>query len=424
VRKGDARQALASATKRLSAEYYWPMQSHASMGPSCAVADVRDGKATIWSASQATHKFRETCAKMLDLPASAVRVIYLDGSGCYGMNGHDDAAADAALISRAIGKPVRVQWSRQDEHGWDPKGPPQLLALEGALDADGKIAAWRSELWLPKATANLPSMPLLGPMAAGIAQPAGITTGLIFQNGNPPYAIANQEVVVHWLKDSPLRPSNLRAPGKVANGFAVESFTDELAAAAKRDAFEFRLASLSDPRGIEVLKRVAKMLDWQPRASPGPGGTGRGIAYLHYKNNETYVATAMETDVDRATGAIRVRRVACAHDCGLIINPEALRQQIEGCILQTLSRALHEEVAFDRSRVTSVDWKSYPILTFPEVPEIAIELVDRPSEPPLGAGEAATTTVAAALANAVYDASGVRLRTVPFTRERVKGVSA
>jgi CO/xanthine dehydrogenase Mo-binding subunit len=424
VRKGNATQALAGAGTRLSAEYYWPMQSHASMGPSCAIADVRDGKATIWSASQATHKFRETCAKMLGLPAAAVRVIYLDGSGCYGMNGHDDAAADAALISRAIGKPVRVQWSRQDEHGWDPKGPPQLLALEGALDADGKIAAWRSELWLPKATANLPNMPLLGPMAAGIAQPVGIATGLIFQNGNPPYAVANQEVVVHWLKDSPLRPSNLRAPGKVANGFAVESFTDELAAAARRDAFEFRLAGLTDPRGVEVLKRAAKMIDWLPRPSPGPGGVGRGIAYLHYKNNETYVATAMEAEVDRSTGAIRVRRVACAHDCGLIINRDALRQQIEGCILQTLSRTLHEEVAFDRSRVTSVDWKSYPILTFPEVPEIAIDLVDRPSEPPLGAGEAATTTVAAALANAVFDASGVRLRSVPFKRERVKAASA
>jgi len=420
VRKGDVKQALAGASKRLDAEYYWPMQSHASMGPSCAVADVRDGKATIWSASQATHKFRETCAKMLELPPAAVRVIYLDGSGCYGMNGHDDAAADAVLISRAVRRPVRVQWMREDEHGWDPKGPPQLLALEAALDADGRIAAWKSEMWLPKATANLPNMPLLGPQAAGIAQPVGITTGLISQNGNPPYAVAHQEVLVHWLKDSPLRPSNLRAPGKVANGFAVESFTDELAAAAKRDAFEFRLSGLSDSRGIEVLKRAAKMLDWQPRPSPGPGGIGRGIAYLHYKNNETYVATAMEAEVDRATGAIRVRRIACAHDCGLIINPDALRQQIEGCILQTLSRTLHEEVAFDRSRVTSVDWKSYPILTFPEVPEIAIDLVDRPTEPPLGAGEAAATTVAAALANAVFDASGLRLRTVPFTPERVK----
>ncbi|HTP45729.1 MAG TPA: molybdopterin cofactor-binding domain-containing protein [Casimicrobiaceae bacterium] len=424
VRKGDTRQTLDAATKRLAAEYYWPMQSHASMGPSCAVADVRDGKATVWSASQATHKFRETCARMLGLPRAAVRVIYVDGSGCYGMNGHDDAAADAALVSAAVGRPVRVQWTREDELGWDPKGPPQLLDLEGALDADGKITAWRTQMWLPKATDRLPNMPLLAPAAAGIDVPGALGTGLLSQNGNPPYAVAHQEVVVRWLADSPLRPSNLRAPGKVANGFAVESFTDELAAAAKRDAFEFRLAGLTDTRGIEVLKRTAKLIDWQSRPAPGPGGVGRGIAYLHYKNNETYVATAIEAEVDRASGAIRVRRVACAHDCGLVINPDALRQQIEGCILQTLSRTLHEEVAFDRMRVTSVDWKSYPILTFPEVPEIAIELIDRPAEPPLGAGEAATTTVAAALANAVFDACGVRLRTVPFTRERVKAAAA
>jgi len=424
VRKGDAKQTLGAAAKRLAAEYYWPMQSHASMGPSCAVADVRDGKATVWSASQATHRFRETCARLLGLAPAAVRVIYVDGSGCYGMNGHDDAAADAALISAVVQRPVRVQWTREDEHGWDPKGPPQLLALEGTLDASGGIAAWRTEMWLPKATANLPNMPLLGPAAAGIGQPVGITTGLISQNGNPPYAAANVEVLVHWLKDSPLRPSNIRAPGKVANGFAVESFTDELAAEAKRDGLEFRLAGLTDPRGIEVLKRTAKLIDWQSRPAPGPGGVGRGIAYLHYKNNETYVATAIEAEVDRVSGMIRVRRVACAHDCGLVINPDALRQQIEGCILQTLSRTLHEEVAFDRMRVTSVDWKSYPILTFPEVPEIAIELIDRPAEPPLGAGEAATTTVAAALANAVFDACGVRLRTVPFTRERVKAAAA
>jgi len=299
-----------------------------------------------------------------------------------------------------------------------------LLDLEGALDADGKITAWRTQMWLPKATDRLPNMPLLAPAAAGIDVPGALGTGLLSQNGNPPYAVAHQEVVVRWLADSPLRPSNLRAPGKVANGFAVESFTDELAAAAKRDAFEFRLAGLTDTRGFEVLKRTAKLIDWQSRPAPGPGGVGRGIAYLHYKNNETYVATAIEAEVDRASGAIRVRRVACAHDCGLVINPDALRQQIEGCILQTLSRTLHEEVAFDRMRVTSVDWKSYPILTFPEVPEIAIELIDRPAEPPLGAGEAATTTVAAALANAVFDACGVRLRTVPFTRERVKAAAA
>ena len=421
VKKGDARQALAGMTK-LAAEFYWPLQSHASMGPSCAVAAVHDGKATIWSASQATHRFRETIAKALALRKDAVRVVYLDGSGCYGMNGHDDAAADAALLSNAIGRPVRVQWSRQDEHGWDPKGPPQLLALEGAVGSDGRITAWRTEMWIPKATASLPNMPLLALDAAGIAQTPGITTGLISQNGDPPYAVPHQEVVVHWLKSSPLRPSNFRAPGKVANCFAVESFTDMLAAAARRDAVEFRLQGLSDPRGIEVIRRAAALIGWQPRPSPAAptAGRGRGFAYVHYKHNESYVATAMEVDVDKASGAIHVRRVACAHDCGLVINPATLKAQIEGNILQTLSRTLLEEVAFDRARVTSVDWASYPILRFPDVPEILIEIIDRPQEPPLGAGEASATPVPAALANAVYDAVGARLTTVPFTRERVR----
>jgi CO/xanthine dehydrogenase Mo-binding subunit len=420
VKKGDARQMLAGA-KKISAEFYWPMQSHGSMGPSCAVADVRDGKATVWSASQATHRFRETIAKALALPKDAVRVVYLDGSGCYGMNGHDDAAADAALLSKAVARPVRVQWSRQDELGWDPKGPPQLLSLEGAVD-DGKITAWRTEMWIPKATASLPNMPLLALDAAGIAQTPGITTGLISQNGDPPYAVAHQEVLVHWLKSSPLRPSNFRAPGKVANCFAVESFTDMLAAAARRDAVEFRLRALSDPRGTEVIRRAAALIGWQSRPSPAPGAssTGRGFAYMHYKHNESYVAMAIEADVDKASGAIRVRRVACAHDCGLIINPAALKAQIEGNILQTLSRTLFEEVAFDRSRVTSVDWASYPRLRFPDAPEILIDLVNRPLDPPLGAGEASATPVPAALANAVYDAVGARVTTVPFTKERVR----
>ena len=424
VNKGDTGAALAAAAKRLSAEFYWPMQTHGSIGPSCAIADVRDGKATIWSASQATHRFQLTIARMLGLPKAAVRVVYLDGAGCYGMNGHDDAAADAALLSKAVNRPVRVQWMRADEHGWDPKGPPQLIAFEGGLADDGTISAWRTRMWLPKATASLPNMPLLGPQAAGIAQTEGITTGLISQNGNPPYAVANQEVRVHWLKDAPLRPSNLRAPGKIGNCFAVESFTDELAAAGRRDPVALRLAGISDPRGVEVIKRTAALIGWQPRPSPGPGGLGRGFAYIHYKNNETYVAMAMEAEVDRASGAIRVRRVACAHDCGLVINPDALKQQIEGSILQTLSRALHEEVMFDRARVTSVDWKSYPILTFPEVPQIMIDLVVRPHDPPLGGGEASSTPVAAALANAVYDAAGIRLRVIPFTRARVRAALA
>ncbi len=424
LKKGDARAALAANVKRISASYYWPVQSHASMGPSCAVADVREGGATIWTASQATHRYHPAYARILGLPRESVRLIYLDGAGCYGMNGHDDAAADAALLSKAIGRPVRVQWMREDEHGWDPKGPPQLLAIEGAINADGGIDAWRTEMWVPRATANLPSVPLLGPQAAGIAQVPGISVGLISQNAGPAYAVPNVEVLVHWLKDAPLRPSNIRAPGKIANTFAVESFADELAHLAGADPLEFRLRGLSDPRGIEVLKRAAALIGWQPGTAPRGEARGRGIAYCHYKQSENYLAMAMEVEVDRATGAIHVRRVACAHDCGLVINPDALKAQIEGNIVQTLSRTLLEEVAFDRSRVTSVDWASYPILTFPDAPEILIDLVNQPRLLPLGGGEAAATPVAAALANAVFDATGARLRTVPFTRERMKSALA
>jgi nicotinate dehydrogenase subunit B len=360
----------------------------------------------------------------LGLPPEKVRLIYLDGSGCYGMNGHEDAAADAAIVSRAVGRPVRVQWSREDEHGWDPKGPPQLLDISGAVGA-GRIFDWRTEMWLPQATRGLPNIPLLGPEAAGFDQVRGLNAGLISQNGDPPYAADRVEVLVHWLKDAPLRPAPLRSPGKPANVFAVESFMDELAAAARIDPVEFRLRGLNDPRGNEVIKRTAALMRWQSRPSPSPDkdapvARGRGMAYVHYKHDETYIAMGMGVAVERASGKIRVERVACAHDCGLIINPDGVRAQIEGCILQTLSRVLKEEVKFDRSRVLSLDWSSYPILTFAEAPKLDIELIDRRTEPPLGAGEAACTPVGAALANAVYDAIGVRLRTVPFTSERVK----
>jgi CO/xanthine dehydrogenase Mo-binding subunit len=424
VKKGTPGAPLPDGAKTLAASYFWPMQSHASLGPSCAVADVRPDGATIWTASQGTHGNRATFARFLKLSPDKVRLIYLDGSGCYGMNGHEDAAADAAIVSRAVGGPVRVQWSREDEHGWDPKGPPQLIEITAAVGGE-RILDWRTELWLPQATRGLPDIPLLGPAAAGLDQVRGLNPGMVSQNGDPPYAAGSVQVLVHWLKDAPLRPAPLRSPGKPANCFAVESFVDELAAAARLDPIEFRLQSLADRRGIEVIKRTAALMRWQSRPSPGrdkdgPIARGRGFAYVHYKHSETYVAMGMEVAVERATGTIKVERVACAHDCGQIINPDGVRAQVEGCIIQTLSRVMKEEVKFDRSRVLSVDWSSYPILTFSEAPKLEIELVDRPTEPPLGAGEAACTTVGAALANAVYDATGERLRTVPFTPERVK----
>ena len=229
---------------------------------------------------------------------------------------------------------------------------------------------------------------------------------------------------IRWLASTPLRPSNLRAAGKIGNVFAVESFFDELAAAAGADPLAHRLRLLPDPRGREVLERVGAMMDWRPRASPpdrsGERLTGRGIAYVHYKQAENYVAMGMDVAVERSTGAVRVLRVTCAHDCGSMINPDAVRAQVEGCILQTLSRTLFEEVTFDRSRVTSTDWTSYPILTFPDLPKLDIALIDRRHERPLGVGEAATAPVAAAVGNAVFDATGVRLRRAPFTAARVK----
>jgi len=423
--RGQGVGSTPSGAMTRSATFFWPMQSHASIGPSCAVAEVTENSATIWTASQGTHGNRKTFARFLRLPEDAVRLIYLDGAGCYGMNGHEDAAADAAILARAVGRPVRVQWSREDEHGWDPKGPPQLLDLSGVVDPSGHILSWRTEMWLPQTTRGLPDIPLLSPAAAGLDDVRGLQPGLISQNADPPYAADNVAVLVHWLKDAPLRPAPIRSPGKPANCFAVESFTDELAAAAGLDPIEFRLRGLQDQRGIDVIRRAAALMNWQSRPSPGPNRAaaltrGRGFAYVHYKHSESHVAMGMEVAVERSSGRIKVERVACAFDCGQIINPDGARAQVEGSILQTLSRALMEEVKFDRSRVTSLDWSSYPILRFPDVPKLDIALIDRPTEPPVGAGEAACTTVAAALANAVFDATGARLRTVPFTPDRVK----
>ena len=424
LNRGDVSAALSSATKQLSATYYWPYQSHASLGPSCAVADVKESGTTIWSTSQNPYGLRANLATVFGIAQEKMRVVYLDGSGSYGTNGADDAAADALLLSRAAGQPVRVQWMRQDEHGWDPKGPAQLHELRGALDANGNISAWETQLWVPDGPQG--ARALLGPESAAMSQTHGQGAGLMTLNLDPPYPVPNLRVVSHHLKDTPLRLSNLRAPGKIANVFAVESFADELAAAAGVDAVAFRLRGLSDPRAIGVLKRASGMMDWQTRLSPNPYAAegdllvGRGIAYVRYKQAENYVAIGITVAVNKATGKIAVRRVVCAHDCGLVVNPDGLRNQVEGNIMQTLSRTLHEEVTFDHSRVTSVNWASYPILTFPEAPVVQVALIDRPEKPSDGAGEASSAPIAAALANAIFDATGVRLRSVPFTAERVK----
>ena len=416
--------------RTLSSTYRWPVHTHGSIGPSCGVADVRQERVTIWTSSQGTHRYQAAFARILGVPTDRVRVIYLDGAGSYGQNGAEDAACDAALISKALGRPVRVQWSREDEHGWDPKGPPQLLQLRAAVDDRGQVAAWETRAWLPVSTANLPHNPFLAAESAKIAQTPGRATGLIYQNVDPPYTFPNVDAAVHWIPDAPLRTSPIRAPGKIANSFAVESFTDEIAALARVDPLEFRLRHLTNPRGVEVLRRMAARMGWQARPSPTPADAsaalarGRGLAYVHYKHDETLVAMGMEVEVERASGRIRVTRVVCAQDCGLMINPDCVQSQVEGNILQTLSRALHEEIVYDRQRVTTVNWATYPILTMPEVPAIEVELIQRLDAPPLGAGEAASAPVAAALSNAVFDAIGVRLRMVPFRPERVKAALA
>jgi CO/xanthine dehydrogenase Mo-binding subunit len=415
--------ALAGAARTFTATYFWPCQSHASLGPSCAVAAIKDGGGTVWTSSQVTYGLRNTLARLFELVPEKLRVVFVEGSGSYGTNGADHAAADAVLISKTIGMPVRVQWSRQDEHGWDPKGPQQLLDLRAGVDDEGRIVAWDTQMWIP--TNRRGARILLAAGAAGIAQDNGRDAAAIFENGEPPYTADHVRVLAHWLRDTPLNTSNLRAPGKPANVFAVEGLMDEIAAALGVDALEFRTSRLQDPRALEVLTRAAKAFGWTPRPSPnrasrGEWRAGRGVAYLRYKMAENYVATFVEAAVHPATGRIDVKRIVCAHDCGLVVNPEALKNQIEGGILQGLSRALHEEVQFDESRVTSVDWASYPILRFSEAPAVEVILIERPEEPLWGAGEASTVPVAAALANAIFDATGVRLRRAPFTAERVK----
>ena len=421
---GDAASALPQGAKRLAATYEFPIHTHGSIGPSCAIAELRDGKLTAWTASQMTHALRKQLAAMMGMAVEDVRCIYLEGSGCYGRNGHEDAAGDAALLARAVGKPVRVQWSRQDEHGWDPKGPPTLIDLRAALDADGNVVAWDSEFFIPEGAAG--NVPLVAASLAGLPHETVMSPGNIIQNSALPYAFPNIRTVCHRLASTPFRPSWIRTPGRMQNTYANEAFLDELAAAAGADPLEFRLRVLKDARGIELLHRLAALSKWEKRPSPardsgGDVARGRGMSYVKYELNRTYVGAVADVEVNRGTGEIRVPRFFVVHDCGQIINPDGLRNQIEGNVIQTTSRTLKEEVTFDRSMVTSLTWASYPIITFPEVPEVVIDLIDRPAEKPWGGGEPSSAVIPGAISNAVFDATGVRLRTVPYTPDRVKG---
>jgi CO/xanthine dehydrogenase Mo-binding subunit len=421
---GDATAALAQGAKRLSATYEFPIHTHGSIGPSCAIAQLRDTKLTVWTASQMTHALRKQLAAMMGMAAEDVRCIYVEGSGCYGRNGHEDAAADAALLARAVDRPVRVQWSREDEHGWDPKGPPTLIDLRAALDANGNVVAWGSEFFIPEGAAG--NVPLVAAELAGLPHETTMSPGNILQNSALPYAIPNIRTVCHRLASTPFRPSWIRTPGRMQNTYANEAFMDELAAAARADPMEFRLRVLKDARGLELLHRLAALSRWEKRPSPardsgGDIARGRGMSYVKYELIRTYVGAVAEVEVNRGTGEIRVPRFFVVHDCGQVINPDGLRNQIEGNVIQTVSRTLKEEVTFDRSMVTSLDWASYPIITFPEVPQVEIELIDRPIEKPWGGGEPSAAVIPSAISNAVFDATGVRLRTVPYTPDRVKG---
>ncbi|MGP0092640.1 MAG: molybdopterin cofactor-binding domain-containing protein [Xanthobacteraceae bacterium] len=420
---GDTAAALPQAARKVAATYDFPIHTHGSIGPSCAVAEFKDGKLTSWSASQGTHNLRKQLAQMFALPVENVHCIYVDGSGCYGRNGHEDAAGDAALLAKAVGRPVRVQWSRADEHGWDPKGPPTLIDLRAALDASGTVTAWESEFFIPPGAVGL--VPLTPATLSGLPQDQVIAPGTIINNSAIQYKFANVKTTCHRLESTPFRPSWIRTPGRMQNTYANECFMDELAAAVGVDPIEFRLKYLDDKRGIELLNRLMALAKWEKRPSPQKAAAGnvvkgRGMSYVKYELVRTYVGAVCEVEVDRTSGEIRVPRFHVAHDCGQIINPDGLKNQIEGNVIQTLSRTLLEEVTFSRAQVTSLDWASYPILTFPHVPEIVMDLIDRPTEKPWGAGEPSTAVIPSAISNAVFDATGVRLRSVPYTPAKVK----
>jgi nicotinate dehydrogenase subunit B len=421
---GNTAEAMAKeGVKLIKATYDFAIHTHGSIGPSCAVAEFKDGTLTSWSASQATHALRKQLAQMFALPPEKVRCLYLEGAGCYGRNGHEDAAADAALLAKAMGRPVRVQWSRADEHGWDPKGPPTLMDMRASMDAEGNVTAWEGDFYMPQQTPGGFLVPLVAATLSGMPAADHIAPGNVFQNSAVQYKFPNTKSVCKRLETTPFRPSWIRTPGRMQNTYANECFMDELAAAANMDPLAFRLKYLDDKRGIELLDRMAKVAKWDKRPSPQKASgnvlKGRGMAYVKYELVRTYIGAVAEVEIDRRTGVIKVPKFFVVHDCGQVINPDGLKNQIEGSVMQTVSRTLIEELKFDRSQVTSLNWASYPIMTFPQAPEIVIELIDRPTEKPWGAGEPAAAVIPSAISNAVFDATGVRLRSIPYTPSKV-----
>ncbi len=428
--KGDVDTALDQAATRMTRQYVWPYQMHGSIGPSCAVADYRDEGLRVWSGTQNPHLLRADLALLLGLAVERIDLVRMETSGCYGRNCADDVTADAALLSRAVGAPVRVQLTRQQEHVWEPKGAGQLMQVDGALDAAGDAIAYDFQTRYPSNGA-----PTLALLLTGIKSASPEVWRMGDRTSVAPYDLAHMRVTVHDMAPI-VRASWLRGVSALPNSFAHESWIDEAAAMAGVDPVEYRLRYLRDPRGVAVVEATAERAGWSPHVSPRPPRVedgvlkGRGFAYALYVHSTfpgygaAWAAWVADVSVDPATGEVAVTRVTVGHDAGLMINPAGVQHQIHGNVIQSTSRALKESVAFDAAGVIPTEWGGYPILTLPEVPEIDVVMVPRPDQPPLGVGESASVPSAAAIANAIFDATGVRLREPPFTPEKVRAALA
>jgi CO/xanthine dehydrogenase Mo-binding subunit len=420
--------ASAVGQNTFEATYARPYQSHGSIGPSCAVAQLDGDTMTVWTHTQGVYPDRQAIAEMLQMPPAKVRCIHVEGSGCYGHNGADDAAADAALVARALpGRPVRVQWMREQEHSWEPFGPAMVTRLKASLDHDGRIADWNFDVWSNThsmrpggAGCLLAAQHKAQPFKVPAPKPIPLPEGGGDRNAIPIYSFPNARVVHHFIPEMPLRISAMRALGAYHNVFSIESFMDELAAGAGADPVEFRLKHLDDPRGRDVIAKAAQEFGWKRDQKASPG-RGFGFAFARYKNLAAYCAIASEMEVNQETGRARLIRAVAAVDSGQVVNPDGLTNQIEGAILQSMSWTLYESVSFDRARITSIDWQTYPILRFSAVPDdIAVHIINRPGQPFLGSGETGQGPAAASVANAIANATGKRLRNLPLTRKRIK----
>ncbi len=413
--------AAASGVRRLSARYDRPYLMHGAIGPSCAVALMAEGQLTVWTHSQGVEPLRTAIAELVAMPADRVRCVHREGAGCYGHNGADDVAGDAALVACAMpGVPVRLQWSREQEHGWEPLGPAMLAQIDATLDASGRIVDWRHQVWSnthstrPVAAGDLlAGVEVVPPFAPTPPKPIPQPNGGGDRNAIPLYRFANQSIVSHFLPDMPVRVSALRGLGAHLNIFALESAMDELAAAAGRDPVAFRLAHLDDPRAADVIRRAAARFGWN-RYRPRPN-RGRGFAFARYKNHGAYCAVALDVERIPDEGRLIVHRAVVAVDSGEAVNPDGIRNQVEGGLLQSLSWTAYEAAGHDGTRRTDYDWSGYPILRFADVPHsVVVEVIDRPGTPFLGTGECAQGPTAAALANALATATGVRTRSMPL----------